>query len=108
MRRIAVGLGLVLTAAVVATVGTGAGGGGGGDYKVRAIFDNAVSVIQGEDVKIAGVKVGKIDSLDITPQTPPKAAVVLNITKAGFTDFRQDANCTIRPQSNNGRNRRAK
>ena len=99
MRRIAVGLGLVLAAAVVATVGTGAGGGGGGDYKVRAIFDNAVSVIQGEDVKIAGVKVGKIDSLDITPQTPPKAAVVLNITKAGFTDFRQDANCTIRPQS---------
>jgi ABC-type transporter Mla subunit MlaD len=96
MRRIAAGLVLVLAAAVVATVGTGAGG-GGGDYKVRAIFDNAVSAIQGEDVKIAGVKVGKIDSLDVTPEK--KAAVVLDITRAGFQDFRQDATCTIRPQS---------
>ena len=30
-------------------------------YKVRAIFDNAGFVIPGEDVKVAGVKVGKID-----------------------------------------------
>jgi ABC-type transporter Mla subunit MlaD len=96
MRRIAVGIALVLAAAVVAVVGTGADG-GGGDYKVRAIFDNAVSAIQGEDVKIAGVKVGKIDSLDVTPDK--KAAVVLSITRAGFQDFRQDATCTIRPQS---------
>ena len=31
-------------------------------YQVRAIFDNAGFVIPGEDVKIAGVKVGKISS----------------------------------------------
>ena len=55
-------------------------------YKVRAIFDNAFSVIPGEDVKIAGVKVGKIDSLDVTPDK--KAAVVLRIDQAGFQDFR--------------------
>ncbi|MDQ6914758.1 MAG: MlaD family protein, partial [Actinomycetota bacterium] len=97
MRRIAVGILLVLAAAVVATVGTGASGDSGSDYMVRAIFDNAVSTIQGEDVKIAGVKVGKIDSLDVTPEK--KAAVVLDITRAGFQDFRQDATCTIRPQS---------
>ena len=33
---------------------------------MRAIFDNAGFVIPGEDVKIAGVKVGKIASLDVT------------------------------------------
>jgi ABC-type transporter Mla subunit MlaD len=97
MKRIAAGIVLIVAAATIAVLGTGAGGGGGGSYKVRAIFDNAVSVIPGEDVKIAGVKVGRIDSLDVTPQK--KAAVVLNVTKAGFQDFRNDATCTIRPQS---------
>ena len=66
-------------------------------YQVRAIFDNAFSVIPGEDVKIAGVKVGKIESLDVTPDK--KAAVVLRIDRPGFHDFRTDADCTIRPQS---------
>src|SRR3954469_2318626 len=97
MKRIAVGVLLLVAAGVIAVLGTGASGDGGGNYKVRAIFDNAVSIIPGEDVKIAGVKVGKVDSLDVTPQK--KAAVVLRITKAGFQDFRQDATCTIRPQS---------
>ena len=31
---------------------------------MRAIFDNASFIIPGEDVKVAGVKVGTIDSLD--------------------------------------------
>ncbi len=35
-------------------------------YQVRAIFDNAGFVIPGEDVKIAGVRVGKISSIDVT------------------------------------------
>jgi phospholipid/cholesterol/gamma-HCH transport system substrate-binding protein len=98
MRRVLL-IGLLLASVgVLAVLGTGASdGGGGGDYRVRAIFDNAVSVIPGEDVKIAGVKVGKIDSLDVT--NDQKAAVVLAINEAGFQDFRQDAECTIRPQS---------
>ena len=66
-------------------------------YKVRAVFDSAFSVIKGEDVRVAGVTVGSIDSLDITPDN--KAVVVLKITKSGFGDFRRDATCEIRPQS---------
>jgi ABC-type transporter Mla subunit MlaD len=97
MRRIALVSILLVSVTVLAVIGTGAGDDGGGDYKVRAIFDNAVSVIPGEDVKIAGVKVGAIDSLDVT--NDQKAAIVLSITESGFQDFRQDATCTIRPQS---------
>src|SRR5258708_31979025 len=81
-------------AAVVAVVATGRAQSG---YRVRAIFDSAANVIPGEDVKIAGAKVGAVDSLDITPQQ--KAVVVLKINNAGFQDFRADASCTIRPQS---------
>ena len=99
MRRIlAIGT-ILVAAAALAFVATGAGGGGGdggGGYLVRAIFDNAGFVIPGEDVKVAGVKVGSIDSLDVTPDH--KAAVVLDITDPGFQDFRQDAGCRIRPQ----------
>jgi ABC-type transporter Mla subunit MlaD len=66
-------------------------------YLVRAIFDNAGFAIPGEDVKVAGVKVGKIDSLDVTEDF--KAVVVLKIDDEGYQDFRRDAECMIRPQS---------
>ena len=72
-------------------------GGDGGTYKVRAIFDNAGFVIPGEDVKVAGVKVGRIDSLDVTPDF--KAVVVLDIEDPAYQDFRRDASCQVRPQS---------
>ena len=64
---------------------------------MRAIFDNAGFVIPGEDVKVAGVKVGKVDSLDVTPDF--KAAVVLAIDDPAYQDFRTDASCQVRPQS---------
>jgi ABC-type transporter Mla subunit MlaD len=66
-------------------------------YRVRAIFDNAGFVIPGEDVRVAGVRVGKIEKLDVTHDF--KAAVVLDITQPGYQDFRRDAQCQIRPQS---------
>ncbi|MCW3039540.1 MAG: hypothetical protein JWM31_1445, partial [Solirubrobacterales bacterium] len=97
MRRI---LFIALVAAVSVgfiALGSGAGDSSGDTYKVRAIFNNAFSVIPGEDVKIAGVKVGKISDLDVTKDQ--QAAVTLEITKPGFADFRKDAECTIRPQS---------
>ena len=94
MKRVATVLLLLATAAAV-MVTTGAGD--GGSYKVRAIFDNAGFVIPGEDVKIAGVKVGKIESMDVTRDF--KAVVVLDIQDPAYQDFRSDARCQIRPQS---------
>src|SRR4051794_35892812 len=96
MRRV-IAIGAVLLVGASALVLGSCGSSSSGGYEVRAIFRNAFSVIPGEDVKIAGVKVGKIDSLDVTPDQ--QAAVVLDITEPGFNDFRKDATCTIRPQS---------
>jgi phospholipid/cholesterol/gamma-HCH transport system substrate-binding protein len=95
-RAIAIAIALI-AAGVVVVVGTGAKSDNGGTYKVRAIFTSAFTVIAGEDVKISGVKVGKIEKLEVTPDN--KAAVILDITEPGFQDFRKDASCTIRPQS---------
>jgi len=87
----------VAAAAVVALAVVLATGHDDSGYRVRAIFSNAFTVIPGEDVKISGVKVGKIEKLDLTADN--QAAVVLDITRPGFQDFRKDATCTIRPQS---------
>jgi phospholipid/cholesterol/gamma-HCH transport system substrate-binding protein len=97
MRRALV-IGLVIAAAVAVVLLAGASNdGGSGDYKVRAIFDNASFAIKGQDVKVAGAKVGTIEDLDVTADK--KAALVLKIDKNGFKDFRKDASCEIRLQS---------
>ena len=83
---------VALALIVVAT-----GSGDDGSYRVRAIFNNAAFVIPGMDVKIAGVRVGAIESLDLTDDN--KAAVVLNIENPDYHDFRENAFCRIRPQS---------
>ena len=97
MKRM-IGIALVVAAAtVLAVMGTGAGSGGGDSYLVRAIFDDVAAAVPGEDVRVAGANVGAIKSMDVTPEK--KAAVVLEITDPGFTPFRSDAKCTVRPQS---------
>jgi phospholipid/cholesterol/gamma-HCH transport system substrate-binding protein len=83
----------------------------GGPYEVRAIFDNASFLVQGEEVRVAGAKVGEITEVDVTrpgetassegggKAVPGKAAVVMRIDDPGFQDFREDASCLIQPQS---------
>jgi phospholipid/cholesterol/gamma-HCH transport system substrate-binding protein len=88
---------LGVTALVAVVLLAASAGGTNGSYTVRAIFDDAGNIIPGENVKIGGVKVGTVGSVTPTPQA--KAAVVLNISSAGFKDFRADASCTIRPQA---------
>jgi ABC-type transporter Mla subunit MlaD len=65
-------------------------------YLVRAIFDNASTLVVGEDVKVAGAPVGVVSAMDVTPDK--KAAVTLRIDDDGFTPFKKDASCTIRLQ----------
>jgi ABC-type transporter Mla subunit MlaD len=95
--RRALGIGALAAALAVALLLVLRGGGDEGSYLVRAEFRNAFTVSEGEDVKIAGVTVGRIRALDVTERQT--AAVVLDITEPGFQDFRRDAECTIRPQS---------
>jgi phospholipid/cholesterol/gamma-HCH transport system substrate-binding protein len=86
-----------LVAAGIGALIAASSSGGDGAYRVRAVFDNASFVIPGEDVKIAGVKVGTIEHLDLTRDN--KAAVVLRIDDPAFRPFRSDASCKIGLQS---------
>ncbi|WP_026912895.1 MlaD family protein [Patulibacter minatonensis] len=97
-RALTVVLGLlVLAVAVVVLTSSSDDGRDDGAYRVRAIFDNAFAVIPGEEVRVAGARVGKVDDTDVTPDR--KAVLVLRIDDRAFQDFRSDAECTIRPQS---------
>jgi phospholipid/cholesterol/gamma-HCH transport system substrate-binding protein len=109
MRRIALtAIGLFAVALLVALPAIGADD---GPYKVRAVFDNGGFIVDGEEVRVAGARVGQVESVDISrddeivsledgPKAiPGKAVVVLAIDDDGFKDFREDASCIIRPQS---------
>jgi ABC-type transporter Mla subunit MlaD len=96
-RRIAIGaVAAALLVALIVALGAG-GDSNDGTYKVRAIFNNGSYLIPGEDVKVAGAKVGAVDDLEVTDDL--RAAAVLRIDRAGFKDFRKDASCEIRIQS---------
>jgi ABC-type transporter Mla subunit MlaD len=95
-RRAVAGIAAACLIAALVLIATSAGG-SNGNYEVRAVFDDAGNIIPGEQVKIAGVKVGKVTS--VTPTKAAKAAVVLKIDNDGFKDFRSDAGCEIRPQA---------
>ena len=65
-------------------------------YFVRAIFDNASTLVVGEDVKIAGAPVGVVSDMDVTPEK--RAAVTVRIDDEGLVPFKRDGSCTIRLQ----------
>jgi ABC-type transporter Mla subunit MlaD len=65
-------------------------------YFVRAIFDNASTLVTGEDVKVAGVPVGVISDLDVTDDK--KAAVSMRIDDSKFVPWKADASCKIGSQ----------
>lgn len=94
MRRLVAGIGLA--AAVAAALGLAGAGGEERGYRVAAIFDNVAHLIPGQDVRIAGARVGTVADIRLTRDR--KALVEMDI-RTGFAPFRADASCTIRPQS---------
>jgi ABC-type transporter Mla subunit MlaD len=109
MRRIAaIIVGLLAIAAVVSATASGDDG-TDGEYLVRAYFDNAGFLVNGEDVRVAGASVGSVEDVDVSrpgeavtengDEDPGKAVVVMKITDGGFQNWLTDASCLIRPQS---------
>jgi len=112
MRKSLITLGALVAIIALVVLLRGGSGAGSGDYVVRAIFDNAGFMVQGEEVRVGGATVGTIESVDVTmpgefdsykngklQAVPGKAAIVMRIEDPGFQDFREDASCYIRPQS---------
>jgi len=107
MRRLAAIVLVCLAALVAVLIATGAGE--DEPYEVRGIFDNAAFLAPGMEVRVAGARVGEVVDLDVTfpgeparedgSPAPGKAVVVMRIDDESFQDFREDASCTVHPQS---------
>ena len=65
----------------------------GDEYRVKVIFDTASNVNEAGDLQVAGVDVGRIGKIGLTPEN--KASMVLKVTQKGIAPFKQDARCEI-------------
>jgi ABC-type transporter Mla subunit MlaD len=98
MRRLLV-IALVLAAGAAAVVASASGKSDDPsrpDYTVE--LDNAFGIVNGADVKVAGVRAGHVTGMRVAPRTH-HALVDIAIDKTGFGSLRTDAFCETRPQS---------
>jgi len=67
----------------------------------RIVLDNAFGLVEGGDFRVGGVRAGKTTKFSVQKKKghPPKAVVTAEISEPGFSDFRADASCEVRPQS---------
>jgi virulence factor Mce-like protein len=105
MRRAALGAAaaLVFVALAVAVTASGSGGGGSnggpsGSPRYWVELDNAFGLVAGGDMKVAGVRAGRITKLDLDRRTL-HALVEFQVTENGFGSLRADVTCQTRPQS---------
>nr|MDQ5808573.1 MCE family protein [Actinomycetota bacterium] len=100
MKRVLGILVLVAATAAIASLGTGAkdDGGGGGGKKYWVELDNAFGLTDGADVKIAGVRAGKVTEMKLDREDM-RALVGIEVTQTGFDDIRTNVRCETRPQS---------
>jgi virulence factor Mce-like protein len=97
VKRVVVTLLLVAAAGVGWIALTGAGSDSGkNSYWAR--FDSAFGLIEGGDLKIAGVRAGQITDIKLD-RPSNKALVGFRIDRKGFGSLRTDVFCESRPQS---------
>ena len=85
-----------VAAMVVATASAGSQDPQGDQYTVE--LDNAFGIVEGADVKVAGVRAGRVTGMRVDPRSK-RALVDFALDKEGFGSLRTDAFCETRPQS---------
>ncbi len=99
MRRLGTTVAAALAIGLVIAL-SGASSGDDANARVRYVIelDNAFGLIEGADVKIAGVRAGRIEDMDLD-RTDMRALIKVSIDREGFGDLRADSTCETKPQS---------
>ena len=98
MKRMIGTVAVLLAATVVAIAGTGADEPASDNPTYWVEFDNAFGLVEDADLKIAGVRAGKIKSMKLD-RNAKRALVEVEVAEQGFGALRADAFCETRPQS---------
>jgi virulence factor Mce-like protein len=93
MKRIALTL-LLIAIGTAAWMVASASAGSERTYQIE--FDNAFGLVNGSEVRVAGVKAGTVTGLDINDAK--KALITVKIDSK-FGEFKSDATCSSEPQS---------
>jgi len=96
MRRILAVTFLLAAAAAYVLTASAAKEESGSRFTVE--LDNAFGLVVGGDVKVAGVRAGKVTKMDVDRKSQ-RALVDFELTKQGFGSLRSDVFCETRPQS---------
>jgi ABC-type transporter Mla subunit MlaD len=87
---------LAAVALLVAIAATTAGA--NDDQRFTVVLDNAFGLTKGADLRSSGVKVGKVEELDVQRKTARALATVV-VSRPDFAGFRKDVFCEVKPQS---------
>jgi virulence factor Mce-like protein len=104
MRRVLLSAAFLIAVGAALFVTLGASN-GPSDPTYKVEVDNAFGLVTGADFKVAGVKAGKISSIELPngcikgDPTQCHALVTVQVQQTGFGQFRSDAFCQTRPQS---------
>jgi phospholipid/cholesterol/gamma-HCH transport system substrate-binding protein len=92
---------LALVFVAVAVLAIAGFGGSDRGYSVRAVFDSGSGLRTGMEVRVSGLRVGTVRSIELDQRNPalPRAVAVLDITDRAVANFRADATCAIRSAS---------
>ncbi|MGI9185479.1 MAG: MlaD family protein [Solirubrobacteraceae bacterium] len=72
----------------------------GSSYLVRATFQNASQIVQGDLVEVSGNQIGTVSKIALTPTGD--AQLTLSITNPAYTPLRQGTQATVRELSLSG------
>ncbi|MGH2866524.1 MAG: MlaD family protein [Solirubrobacteraceae bacterium] len=72
----------------------------GSSYVVRATFQNASQIVQGDLVQVSGNQIGTVSKIALTPSG--QAQLTLTITNQAYTPLRQGTQATVRELSLSG------
>jgi virulence factor Mce-like protein len=98
VRRLAASAAVAVAAIVAAAGALGATDTDPQTPSYRVVLDNAFGLIEGADLKVAGVRAGRVERLDVRP-SDLRAVVTVKLSRPGFGPFRSDVFCEVRPQS---------
>jgi phospholipid/cholesterol/gamma-HCH transport system substrate-binding protein len=93
-------LAIAALAAAIVVVAVVLFGNRGPGYTVHARFQNASQLVKGDFVQVSGVPVGKVASIDLTPDG--QADVRMKITDAGYSPLRRGTKAIVRQASLSG------
>jgi phospholipid/cholesterol/gamma-HCH transport system substrate-binding protein len=106
LRRVLLSALVVIAAGAFLVIAGGASNSSTAGTNYNIELGNAFGLVNGADFKVAGVRAGTINSINLCwsepkahCQNPLDALVNVQVTQGGFGSFRTDAFCQSRPQS---------